>query len=211
MRILGVDPGSRLTGYGCIETAGGRLVSVTHGVIKLARTSGKQDTPLEVRLLSIYHGLSDVIEVTRPDVLVIERVFFAKNAVSALKLGQARGAAILTGMIHGLKIAEYSPSEVKQALVGQGHADKDQVARMVELIVGKQSFDTSDASDGMALAICHANNMRNPHAANSAAYAQALRSASGQRKKKGSSLAEALGLSAEKIAGKKRVTPDKMR
>ncbi|CAK9250369.1 unnamed protein product [Sphagnum jensenii] len=155
MRILGVDPGSRLTGYGCVDSVGSKIQVVTHGVLKLANTSGKATIPLEERLLSIYHGLTDVIEETKPDILVIEKVFFAKNAVSALKLGQARGAAILTGMIHGLKIFEYSPNEVKLAIVGQGHADKDQVAKMIELMVGKQNFETSDASDGLALAICH--------------------------------------------------------
>jgi crossover junction endodeoxyribonuclease RuvC len=206
MRILGIDPGSRLTGYGCIDFQGGKISLVTHGTIKLARTSGRQETPLEERLLSIYHGLTDVIEENRPQVLVIERVFFAKNAVSALKLGQARGAAILTGRIHGLSIAEYSPSEVKLALVGQGHADKDQVARMVELLVGRQKFATSDASDGMALAICHAYS--GAHASGRSASTQA---ALGQGRKKSGTLAESLGLSAEKIAGLKRVTPDKMR
>jgi crossover junction endodeoxyribonuclease RuvC len=218
MRILGIDPGSRLTGYGCVDWINHQLRPVTHGTIKLARTSGKQDTPLEVRLLLLYQGLTDVIEKTRPDVMVIEKVFFAKNAVSALKLGQARGAAILTGMIQGLSIVEYSPSEVKLALVGQGHADKDQVARMVELLIGKQTFETSDASDGMALAICHAHTIRTgrtlvhaPASPAALAYAEALHSASGQRKKKGSSLAESLGLSAEKLVGRKRVTPDKMR
>lgn len=202
MRILGVDPGSRLTGYGCIDYRQSRISVITHGTIKLAKTSGKQETPLEVRLLAIHRGLSDVIEETKPDVLVIERVFFAKNAVSALKLGQARGAAILSGMIHGLTIAEYSPSEVKLAIVGQGHADKEQVARMIELLVGKQSFDTPDASDGLALAICHA------HTAGRPSGARATMPQGGKRAK---TMAESLGLSVEKIAGLKRVTPDKMR
>jgi crossover junction endodeoxyribonuclease RuvC len=211
MRILGVDPGSRLTGYGCIDYRQARLTVITHGVIKLAKTSGKQETPLEVRLLAIHHGLSDVIEETKPDVLVIERVFFAKNAVSALKLGQARGAAILSGMIHGLSIAEYSPSEVKLALVGQGHAGKDQVARMIELLVGKQTFETSDASDGLALAICHAYTMARPSAGNARSAKNLVQSTLSQGGKKGRTMAESLGLSAEKIAGLKRVTPDKMR
>jgi crossover junction endodeoxyribonuclease RuvC len=188
MRILGVDPGSRLTGYGCIDWVNQKIQLVTHGTLKLANTSGKATVPLEERLLSIHRGLSEVIAATKPDILVVEKVFFAKNAVSALKLGQARGAVILTGMIHGLAIAEYNPTEVKRAVVGQGHADKDQVARMIELMIGKQEFDTPDASDGLALAICHAHSHRGI-----ASHTAALK-AVGKKKKK-LSLAEALGLS----------------
>jgi crossover junction endodeoxyribonuclease RuvC len=156
MRILGIDPGSRLTGYGCIDLIGNQLRHVAHGTLKLASTSGKATIPLEERLFLIYEGLGEVIRSHKPQVMVIEKVFFAKNAVSALKLGQARGAAMLTGRIHGLTISEYSPNEVKQVITGQGHADKDQVARMVQLLIGKREFETSDASDGLALAICHA-------------------------------------------------------
>jgi hypothetical protein len=121
-------------------------------------------------------------------------------------------------MIHGLEIVEYSPTEVKQAVVGQGHADKEQVARMVQLLVGKQEFDTADASDGLALAICHAHFVRQAATTASAhktpaarAYAEALQSASGKRKKKGSSLADALGLSAESVAGRRRISFDKIK
>lgn len=197
MRILGIDPGSRLTGYGCIDFIGNQLRHVGHGTLKLAGTSGKQTVPLEERLLSIHLGLNEVIREFKPKIMVVEKVFFAKNAVSALKLGQARGAVILTGMIHGLEIVEYSPTEVKQAVVGQGHADKDQVAKMVQLLIGKQEFGTSDASDGLALAICHAHASRMPVAPKTAAataYAEALQSISGGRKKKKMSLAEAVGL-----------------
>ena len=217
MRILGVDPGSRLTGYGCVDWVKNQLRLVTHGTLRLANTSGKATIPLEQRLLSIYQGLSEIIQETRPDILVVEKVFFAKNAVSALKLGQARGAVILTGMIHSLEIVEYSPNEVKQAIVGQGHADKSQVAKMVEILLGKQEFATFDASDGLALAICHAHFSRRPVARAegrppaAAAYAEALQSASGKRKKKGSSLAESLGLSAEAIGGRRRISAEKLR
>jgi crossover junction endodeoxyribonuclease RuvC len=162
MRILGVDPGSRLTGYGCIDLVGNRITVVAHGTLRLSNTSGRAVIPLEQRLLLIHEGLSEVILKHRPSVMVVEKVFFAKNAVSALKLGQARGAVILSGMIHNLSIAEYSPTEVKQALVGHGQAEKQQVARMVELLVGQQSFSTVDASDGLALAICHAHAAKNP-------------------------------------------------
>lgn len=184
MRILGIDPGSRLTGYGCIDSVGNQLKLVSHGTLRLANTSGKAVIPLEDRLLSIYQGLSEVIQEFRPQVMAIERVFFAKNAVSALKLGQARGAAILTGKIHALTIAEYSPTEVKQVVVGHGQADKEQVAKMMQLLMGKMDFATSDASDGLALAVCHAFICRGV----------LLRSAPTQRTKKKYTLAEALGV-----------------
>jgi len=160
MRILGVDPGSRLTGYGCIDLMGRQLSLVTHGTLRLSNTSGKAVIPLEDRLLSIFHGLTEVILKFQPKVMVVERVFFAKNAVSALKLGQARGVVVLSGKVHSLQIVEYSPTQVKQAVVGHGHADKEQVAKMVQLLVGQQKFSTYDASDGLALAICHAQMAR---------------------------------------------------
>jgi crossover junction endodeoxyribonuclease RuvC len=193
MRILGIDPGSRLTGYGIVDLLGNQVRHVAHGTLRLANTSGKAVIPLEERLHSIHKGISKVIEEYRPQIMSVERVFFAKNAVSALKLGQARGAVILTGMIHSLKIVEYSPTEVKQALVGHGQADKDQVAHMVKILIGARDFETSDASDGLALAICHAQNARTLRGGQST-YAQALQSAPGQRRKKGSSLAEAIGI-----------------
>ncbi len=191
-RILGVDPGSRLTGFGCVDLVGNQLVHVAHGTLKLSRTGGKQDIPLEQRLHLIYEQLSEVILAHRPAVLAVEKVFFAKNAVSALKLGQARGAVILTGMIHGLEIVEYSPSEVKQSVVGHGAADKNQVARMVQMIVGVSDFATSDASDGLALAICHALASRAAAPARTAEALQALHRSSKSRTKKRLSMAEAV-------------------
>lgn len=192
MRILGVDPGSRLTGYGCIDLVGNQIQHVAHGTLRLSNTGGKAVIPLEQRLLSIYEGLSEVIARHHPTIMSVERVFFAKNAVSALKLGQARGAVILTGMIHGLSIVEYSPSEVKSVVAGFGQADKQQVARMIQLLTGQKDFATSDASDGLALAICHAHLSR-AAVTGSAGLAQALRAFSGKRKKKTMSLAEAVG------------------
>jgi crossover junction endodeoxyribonuclease RuvC len=189
MRILGVDPGSRLTGYGCVDQMGNKLRHVAHGTLHLSKTSGKATIPLEDRLFTLYQGLSKVIQELRPEILVVEKVFFAKNAVSALKLGQARGAVILTGRIHGLPIAEYSPTEVKLAVVGQGHADKDQVAKMVQLLIGAREFETSDASDGLALAICHAHGTTGVGALSQMA----------KPRKKGKSLAECLGITAESV------------
>lgn len=195
MRILGVDPGSRLTGYGCIDIVGRQLRHVAHGTLRLSNTGGKAVIPLEDRLLSIYEGLSEFIQEYRPDVMVVERVFFAKNAVSALKLGQARGAVLLTGKIHSLQIVEYSPTQVKQVVVGHGQAGKEQVASMVQILIGKQSFPTLDASDGLALAICHALSFTPPH------QSIALQSFSEQRSKKRLSLAESLGIRIPKKEG----------
>lgn len=156
VRILGIDPGSRLTGYGCIDWMNGKIHYLTDGTLRLSNTGGKATIPLERRLHLLYEGLSQVILEWKPDVMVVENVFFAKNAVSALKLGQARGAVVLTAALHGVALAEYSASEVKLTVVGHGQADKLQVAKMVQLLVGKREFTTSDASDGLALAICHA-------------------------------------------------------
>ena len=197
MRILGVDPGSRLTGYGCIEGVGSRLQHVGHGVLRLSSTSGKSIIPLEDRLLLLYEGLSKVIVEWKPQVVVVERVFFAKNAVSALKLGQARGAVLLTARIHSLMVAEYSPTEVKSAVVGHGQADKEQVAKMLSLIFGPQTFETADASDGLALAVCHAHKIRNSAVNGSAtAYDVTLQSLTNTRNRKRLTLAESLGVSA---------------
>ncbi len=132
----------------------------------------------------------------------IERVFFAKNAVSALKLGQARGAAILTAMIHGLKVVEYSPTEMKSMIVGHGRADKDQVARMLEILLGKQDFATSDASDGLALALCHARAIGSSNSLISAPE-NTLTQARGAKKM---GLAEHLGISVESVVGRKRIS-----
>ena len=148
----------------------------------------------------LYQGLTEVIQEYRPDVMAIERVFFAKNAVSSLKLGQARGAAILTGMIHSVKIVEYSATEVKLSVVGHGQAGKDQVARMVTLLTGCRDFETADASDGLALAICHAHSSRALNNSG-AVYAKALEGISGRRRKRSGSLAESLGISASGVSG----------
>lgn len=190
-RILGVDPGSRLTGYGCIETAGNQIRHIAHGTLNLSKiwnnSQGRPalEVPFEERLLCLYQALSKVILELKPEIMVVEKVFFAKSATSALKLGQARGATLLTGKIHSLKIAEYSPTEVKLAVTGYGHADKGQVAQMVTLITSQRNFETPDASDALALAICHSFACRD----------LALKAAlvSGGRKKK-FSLAESVGI-----------------
>ncbi len=183
MRILGVDPGSRITGYGCVDLVGNQLVGVAHGVVSMGNIA------VEDRLLKIYEGLNRVIEQYRPQVLVVEKVFFSKNAVSALKLGQARGAVILTGRIHGLEFFEYNPTEVKKTITGFGQADKKQVSKIVQFIVGQQNFKTLDASDALALAICHAYAVRGN--VSSSLLKEVL---SSRRKRKRQSMSEALGV-----------------
>ena len=204
-RILGVDPGSRLTGYGVVDLVGNQLKHVAHGTLKLSSTSGRTTVPLEQRLLSIHQGLTEIILKFKPTVMSIERVFFAKNAVSALKLGQARGAAILCGAIHGLDIVEYSPTEVKSSLVGHGQADKDQVAKMVQLLIGQREFETSDASDGLALAICHAHLM----SSNTSVPTATTTLSSGRKKRM--TLAESLGITETMVAGKRSIRMQKDR
>lgn len=167
----------------------GRVRHLAHGTLRVS--DPKLDAePFEDRLHRIYEALSARILELRPDVLVVEKVFFAKNALSALKLGQARGAAILTGRIHGLPLVEYAPSEVKQALAGHGHAPKEQLAKVLRMILGSGigDFETADASDGLALAVCHALALKGPRASSLPS------SAAGRTSKKRLSLAESLGL-----------------
>ncbi|MBN20808.1 MAG: crossover junction endodeoxyribonuclease RuvC [Bdellovibrionaceae bacterium] len=154
MRILGIDPGSRLTGFGCVDSIGNRLKYVNSGTLELNKD---KKTSLEKRLFILDQSLEKVISKLEPDILVVEKVFFAKNAVSALKLGQARGVAIVCGIRNGLSFFEYNPTEIKQSVVGHGRADKAQVAEMVKMLTGVNEFATADESDALAIAICHAH------------------------------------------------------
>jgi crossover junction endodeoxyribonuclease RuvC len=172
IRIIGIDPGSRLTGYGIVDVLGKEIRHVTHGTLELSNTSGPTLIAFEERLLRLFNQLSEVIEHYKPSILSIEKVFFAKNAVSALKLGQARGVAIVCGALQGLKIVEYNPTEVKSSIAGSGRADKDQIAKMLRLLMGELEFVTTDASDGLALAYCHARQLQSPSTLNNASKSQ---------------------------------------
>ncbi len=152
MKIMGIDPGSRITGYGVIRKEGNRLVHVDNGAIF---TDSAADFP--GRLQRIYEGLSEIIARYAPDVVSVEDVFFANNVQSALKLGQARGAAIVAGVNAGLPVHEYTALQVKQAVVGHGRAAKEQVQQMVKALLGLPEIAQADASDALAVAICHAN------------------------------------------------------
>jgi crossover junction endodeoxyribonuclease RuvC len=149
MRILGIDPGSRFTGFGIIEINGDRITPIHQGVIK----AGTGEFPQ--RLGIIFSGIKDLIGEYAPDEMAIETVFVSKNAGSALKLGQARGAAMCAAISMGLSIAEYSPRSIKQAVVGRGGADKVQVQHMITVLLNLKERPVEDAADALAVALCH--------------------------------------------------------
>ena len=153
MRIFGIDPGSDRTGYGCVETDGSRHRIITSGAIKTAASASFPE-----KLLQIHTELATLLGECRPDGVAIENLFYSNNARSALKLGHARGVAMLAAVLAGLPVAEYTPAEVKRAVVGYGRAEKHQVQQMVKLILGLDVAPTPhDASDALAVAICHCN------------------------------------------------------
>lgn len=151
-RIIGIDPGSRVTGYGVIDAGLGRLHFVACGVVK---TTPK--FPFAHRLNEIFEGVNEVVQIHGPAIAAIEDVFLASNPRSALKLGHARGAAVVAAMQNGLSVYDYSPRVVKQAVVGYGQADKAQVQHMVRVLLSLSRAPSSDAADALAVAICHAN------------------------------------------------------
>jgi len=152
MIILGIDPGSRKTGYGLISKQGNRLIHIDNGAIF---TQSAKDFPQ--RLEQIFTGLSAIIAQYQPEVVAVEDVFLAKNAQSALKLGQARGAAIVAAVNVGLTVYEYTAMQVKQAVVGTGRAEKAQVQHMIKVLLNLPEIAQEDASDALAVAICHAH------------------------------------------------------
>jgi len=149
MRIIGIDPGSRVTGVGIIEVQGERVRAVHYGVIK----AGNGEFPQRLGL--IFDGLRQLLAEHRPEAGAVESVFLSHNAGSALKLGQARGAAICALIDGGLSVAEYSPRSVKQAIVGRGGADKVQIQHMVRVLLGLAETPVEDAADALAVALCH--------------------------------------------------------
>lgn len=150
-RILGIDPGSRATGYGVIDSTHQRHQYVLSGCIRT------QQAAFPDRLGEIFHGLRDVLSETNPTHVAIEQIFVSNSAVSALKLGQARGAAIAAVVTLGLPVYEYTPRSVKQSLVGTGSAAKEQVQHMVRVLLGRQQKMSLDESDALAIALCHAH------------------------------------------------------
>ena len=150
IRILGIDPGLRRTGWGVIEQAGSSIGFIASGTV-----TSPASAPLGTRLLSLHQGLQQVLDLHRPDEVAIEQTFVNKDAEATLKLGHARGVLMLVPALAGLPIGEYAPNAIKKAVVGAGHADKRQVEVMVRTLLPRATFDTSDAADALAIAICH--------------------------------------------------------
>ena len=153
MRILGVDPGTMTVGYGVVDVAGSKLHAVEYGVIRARRT-----LDVAQRLAIIQTGIEEVIHRLQPDVFAIEKVFAGKSFQSALRIGEGRGAALAAAAKAGLPVSNYTPAEVKKSVVGSGRAAKEQVGEMIRVILGLDSVPSPlDASDALAIAICHAN------------------------------------------------------
>lgn len=150
MRVLGIDPGSRHTGYGVVDGDGDRLLTVAWGSVPLPAS-----LPLPARLGRIFTEISGLIQQTRPDEMAVEDVFVSRNARSALILGQARGAAIAAGIHGGLPVSEYSALEIKQAVVGYGKAEKNQVMHMMRFLLALHDLNDPHAADALAVAVCH--------------------------------------------------------
>jgi len=155
MLALGIDPGTRKTGWGCVRRDGARLVRVDSGTI---RTDERQ--PMEKRLLTIHDELTRILTSLGPDGAAVEDIFFAKNAQSALKLGQARGVILMVLARAGLAIASYPPALVKRSIVGGGRADKNQMQHVVAAILGLTKIPEEDEADALAIAVCHLNASR---------------------------------------------------
>ena len=157
--LLGIDPGSRTTGYGLVKVVNGKQQYLDSGCIRIVK--GNEKLPLADRLRIVFDSISNLIADHHPDEVAIERVFLSKNADSALKLGQARGVAIVAAAVHALDVAEYSALEVKKSVVGTGRATKEQVQHMVTAILGLNRSPQADAADALAIALCHANSRNN--------------------------------------------------
>ena len=152
VRLLGLDPGLQHTGWGVVESTGNRLRHIADGVV-----STTADLPLAERLCQLHRALNALMEIWKPDEAAVEHTYVNKNPGAALKLGQARGVVLLAPALAGLPVAEYQAMEVKRAVVGTGHADKIQVADMVRRLLPGATMKRADASDALAVAICHAH------------------------------------------------------
>ena len=155
IRIIGIDPGLRRTGWGIVESDGVRLSYIASGLI-----TSDAENDLAYRLREIYEGICGVIATHKPAEAAVEETFVNENAKATLKLGQARGMAMLAPAMKGLKVAEYPPNLIKKTVVGAGHADKKQIQVMVGFLLPKARFDSADEADALAIAICHSNHRR---------------------------------------------------
>ena len=162
MIILGIDPGTAALGYGVVERIGGRLRAIDHGCLVTS-----PDLPMPERLLAIHGLLDDLMSLHQPAVVAVERLFFSRNAQTAIAVGQARGVVLLAAAQHGKPVREATPNEVKSAIAGYGAADKEQVQRMVQLVLGMAELPRpDDAADALAIAVCIANRLGQTDRAN---------------------------------------------
>ena len=152
IRVLGVDPGLRRTGWGIVAVTGNALAFVAAGTVR-----APLDGELAGRLVALYEGLAEIVRAFAPDEAAVEQTFVNKDAAATLKLGNARGIALLVPAQAGLSVAEYAPNAVKKAIVGSGHAEKGQIRAMVRILLPRAEFDSDDAADALAIAICHAH------------------------------------------------------
>jgi crossover junction endodeoxyribonuclease RuvC len=159
IRIIGIDPGLRRTGWGIVEADGVRLAYVASGLI-----TSNADEDLAYRLRELYEGLVGVIASFSPQEAAVEETFVNKDARATLKLGQARGIALLAPAQKGLRVAEYPPNVVKKTVTGTGHGDKRQIAAMVGFLLPKARFDSADEADALAIAVCHASHRQSARA-----------------------------------------------
>jgi len=150
MRVIGIDPGTRVVGYGVVETHGSRILPVAFGAIRAPARAGYGE-----RLRSILEGLARVVRARRPQAAAIEEAFCGKSASAALRMGEGRGVAIVAMALEGLPVFQYTPAEVKKAVVGNGRAHKSQVQAMVRTLLGISRAPAADAADALAVAICH--------------------------------------------------------
>lgn len=153
IRIIGIDPGLRRTGWGIIESFGNSLRFIASGTV-----TSDGDADLASRLCQLHDGLAEVVHLHRPDEAAVEQTFVNKDAVATLKLGQARGIALLVPARAGLMVSEYAPNAVKKAVIGVGHGEKQQVQMMLRILMPKVVFKGNDAADALAIAVCHAHN-----------------------------------------------------
>ena len=152
IRIIGIDPGLRRTGWGIVESLGNSLRFIGSGTVR-----SDDKAALATRLCQLHDGLAEILHAAMPQEAAVEQTFVNKDAVATLKLGQARGIAMLVPARAGLVVAEYAPNAVKKAVIGVGHGDKKQIHMMVKVLLPKATFDTEHAADALAIAICHAH------------------------------------------------------
>jgi crossover junction endodeoxyribonuclease RuvC len=156
VRIIGIDPGTGILGFGVIDVEGSKSTMVDAGVV---RTEVHQ--PLDERLVEIYNSLCEIIAETKPQIMVIEKLFFAQNVTTAISVSHARGVAMLAGKLAGLEIVEYTPLQIKQAITGYGRADKKQMQEMVRVILGLKTVpQPDDCADALAAALMHATSLK---------------------------------------------------